>query len=243
MDGQAEELKEAPYVISGITKETPDVYAFELKPKEGSMLDFKPGMFLMLTYKNGNEKIARAYSIASAPGSEAIRLYIHMVNGMLTSKLANAKVGDIYYVSGPYGQFKFDESKEENKKILLVAGGTGIAPFMSFMEYIKKRMLGIDVALIYSVRYPNEIIARKELDELKNAIKLKLTVTVTRPQEGDGWSGETGHINEEMVKRNVPDAIERTAYLCGPLAFVNAMNEVFANIGIPKERVKADVWG
>ncbi|MFP3215407.1 MAG: FAD-binding oxidoreductase [Candidatus Micrarchaeota archaeon] len=231
-----------PYYISEIIKETPDVTIFRFKSADGSVLDFSPGMFIMLYYKaNTPDEIGRAYSIASAPGSDTIELIISMIHGRLTSKLEEAKVGDIYHISGPYGQFKFDPSK--NKKVLFIAGGTGLAPFLSMLRYIKQKNLGIDVALMYSVRYPNEIIRRAELEEFEKSLNMKLVITVTRPQPGDNWSGETGHINEDMIKRNVPDFMERDPYICGPLAFTNAMKQALINIGVDVAKIKADVWG
>jgi len=229
------------YRISEIIKETPDVTIFRFKSGDGSILDFEPGMFIMLYYKSSTEEIGRAYSIASAPGSDTIELIISMIHGKVTSKLEEAKIGDIYYVSGPYGQFRFDPNR--NKKVLFIAGGTGVAPFLSMLRYLKEKALTTDVSLIYSVRYPNEIIRKAELEELSKSINLKLTITVTRPQQGDNWSAETGHINEDMIKRIVPDFSERDPYICGPLAFTKAMKQVLNNLGVEDSRIRADVWG
>jgi ferredoxin-NADP reductase len=231
-----------PYYLDEVIAETPDVKIFRFKSTDGSSLDFEPGMFIMLYYKaNTPDEIGRAYSIASAPGSEIIELFISMVHGRLTSKLEEAKVGDIYHISGPYGQFKFNPSA--NKKVLFIAGGTGISPFMSMLRFIKSRGLQIDVSLLYSVRYPYEIIRRSELEELEKSIGAKIVVTVTRPQPGDNWNGETGHINEDMVRRRVPDFMERDPYICGPPAFSNAMKQVLKNIGIEESKIRAEMWG
>jgi ferredoxin-NADP reductase len=200
-------------------------------------------MFIMLYYKDPvtSQEIGRAYSVASRPGIDTIELFISMVHGRFTSKLDTAKVGDVYYVSGPYGQFKFDPKK--NRKVLFIAGGTGIAPFMSMLRHIKEKSIDIDAILMYSVRYPTEIIRKGELEDFASSIGLKLVVTITRPQPNDNWNGETGHINEEMVKRHVADLAERDCYICGPLNFTNAMKGVLNNLGIEGSKVKADVWG
>lgn len=197
----------------------------------------------MLYYKDPttSQEIGRAFSIASRPGIDTIELFISMIHGRFTSKLDTAKVGDIYYVSGPYGQFKFDPKK--NRKVLFIAGGTGIAPFMSMLRHIKEKSLDIDAILMYSVRFPTEIIRKDELEDLASSIGLKIVVTVTRPQPNDNWNGETGHINEEMIKRHVADFAERDCYICGPLNFTKAMKEALSNLGIEGSKVKADVWG
>jgi ferredoxin-NADP reductase len=164
-----------------------------------------------------------------------------MVHGPFTSYLDKAKLGDEYFVTGPYGQFAF--SPDKDKKVLFLAGGTGISPFMSMLREIKLMGKDTDVCMIYSIRYPNEIIRRAELEELASKIKLKLNVTVTRPQPGDGWTGETGHIDASMIKRLVPDYAQRAPYICGPLAFSKAMKDALVAIGVPLSSIKADVWG
>ncbi len=232
-----------PYKITEIIHATPDVDIFKMSAQDGTRLNFEPGMFVMLNYVNSEtgEKIARAFSIASAPNSESLDFFVHMVHGRFTSKLDNAKVGDVYYVSGPYVQFKFNPNSDS--KVLFIAGGTGIAPFMSMLRHIKNISSGNDVILIYSVRYPNEIIEKEELESLAKEIKLKTVVTVSRPQPGDGWTGETGHIDAKMISKYASDIKERGVYISGPLAFTKAMKEVVASLGIPPEKVRADVWG
>jgi Na+-transporting NADH:ubiquinone oxidoreductase subunit F len=197
----------------------------------------------MLTYldNNTNEKITRAFSIASAPKAETIDFYVHMVHGQITTKLENAKVGDTYYISGPHGQFKFIANVD--KKVLFIAGGTGLAPFMSMLKHIYNMKLDTDIILLYSIRYPNEIIRKEELEALEKELNMKIVITVTRPAENDGWEGEKGHIDSEMIKRHVDDLNERSVYICGPLPFVKAMKESLSSLGVEGVKVKADVWG
>ncbi|MGD0510962.1 MAG: hypothetical protein ABSA33_03930 [Candidatus Micrarchaeaceae archaeon] len=66
---------------------------------------------------------------------------------------------------------------------------------------------------------------------------------MTRPKEGDGWTGRTGHIDAQMLKDTAPDISERTMYICGPLAFVKAVKDALVSLNISQERIKADVWG
>lgn len=237
------QFNEKPYRITEIIAETPDVTLFRLMSEDKALMDFDPGMFIMLACidQTTNERIARAYSIASAPNQDFIELYIHMIHGKFTSHLDAAKIGDIYYVSGPHGQFRF--SAATDKKVLFLVGGTGLAPCMSMLRDIKSKNSGTDVVLLYSVRYPNEVIRKNELAELEGLLALKAIVTVTRPQPDDGWTGQTGHVDAEMIKRYSPDFMERKAYLCGPLPFVKAIKEALISLGMKEESVKVDVWG
>ncbi len=237
------QLQHKKYFISYINKETPDVSLFRLEARDATKVTFRSGMFMMLECSDPKTgaKISRAYSIASAPQQNFLEFLIGLVHGQFTSHLDTAKIGDEYLVTGPYGQFSF--SPELNKKVLFLAGGTGISPFLSMLREINMLGCSNDVRMLYSVRYPNEIIRRAELEELAKQTCLNLSVTVTRPQPGNGWTGETGRIDADMIKKLVPDYAERTPYICGPLAFAKAMKDVLISIGIPPADIRADIWG
>ncbi len=227
------------YKVAEIIEESPDVKLYKFRALDNTKLDFDPGMFVMIKYKDQTQEIARAFSIASEPNSETLDFYIHLINGRFTSKIALAKVGDIYYITGPYGQFKFIPG--ENKKLMFIAGGTGIAPFISMLRYIITRKLDVDVILFYSVRFSNEIIARSELQEMEKLVNLKTIITVTR--EDTSWNGEHGRITKEMIEKYMPECNERMTYICGPLEFAKAMKNISISCNIPSEKISADIWG
>ncbi|MDE1823804.1 MAG: FAD-dependent oxidoreductase, partial [Candidatus Micrarchaeota archaeon] len=195
--------------------------------------------------KDNKRYLAKSFSIASDPASAVMELYIvkrsHMGTALEhTSHFVDAGIGDSYYVKGPYGQFRFIPS--ENRKVLFVAGGTGLAPFVSMLRQIDRLKSGNDVDLLYSVKYPTEIIRKEELGQLAKSINLKATITVTRPQPTDNWSGEKGHIDAEMIRRHSQDVAERACYICGPPAFVKAIKDALVSLGVKPERISADVW-
>lgn len=111
----------APYVLADMLKTTPEVTTFTFKAQNGSSVDFTPGMFAMLTYNDPQtgEKVSRAFSMANSPPSDSLQFFISLIGGKLTSKLAVAKIGDVYQISAPYGQFKFDINS--GNKLLFLA--------------------------------------------------------------------------------------------------------------------------
>ncbi|MGC8676363.1 MAG: ferredoxin--NADP reductase [Candidatus Micrarchaeia archaeon] len=242
-----DQITEKIYTLAERLDETPEVLTLRFEPEDGKPLDFEPGMFIMISGidAEGKQHVARAFSIASDPGSSTLELYAvkqpHPGTAMArTSHFAEAAIGSKFLVKGPYGQFKFDPYKDQ--KVLYIAGGTGIAPFMSMLRHIKALGANTDVKLIYSVKYPSEIIRKSELAELQKRIRLELFVTVTRPQQGDGWTGLTGHINSDMIKKIVPDFGERMCYICGPPKFVQAIKAALAELDVKPEKIMADVW-
>ncbi len=240
-------VTEKLYKLTEKIDETPEVLTIRFAPDDGLAVQFDPGMFYMISGVDaaGKKYVYRSFSIASDPASPVMEYYIVKHNHIGTqlehdSHFVASNIGDKYYMKGPFGQFRFDP--DENKKVLFVAGGTGLAPFISMLRHIEKVGSGNDVDLLYSIKYPTEIIRKQELEDFEKRLGLKTTITVTRPQEGDGWSGETGHVNAEMIKRHSPDVTERTCYICGPPAFVKAIKDALSSLGVKPERISADVW-
>lgn len=241
------EIKEKRYKLTQKLDETPEVMTIELAPEDNAPILFDPGMFIMISGIDaaGKRYVARSFSVASDPVVPEMEFYIvkhpHVGTALEhDSYFTTAAIGTTFMIKGPYGQFRFDPSKDN--KVLFVAGGTGLAPFMSMLRQIKRTNSGNDVVMLYSVKYPTEIIRKQELGELAQQINLKTTITVTRPQPTDNWTGDTGHITAEMIKKYSADVVERMCYICGPPAFVKAVKDALISLGVPAQRVSADVW-
>lgn len=240
-------VTERKYTLSEKIDETPEVLILKFMPEDGQPSPFDPGMFMMITGIDdaGKRYTARAFSIASDPSSPGMEFMVIKEpkhgDHIGKSHFVDAKIGDTFFMKGPNGQFRFDPSID--RKVIFLAGGTGLAPFVSMMRHIKSTNSHCDVVLLYSTKFPTEIILKDELGSYAEDLHAKLAITVTRPQQGDGWTGQTGHIDAEMIKNHAPDYTERTAYICGPLAFVKAVKEALMSLGLQNEMVKADVWG
>ena len=117
-----------PYVLERVEKLSPDIFRFRFRARDGAAVDFIPGMFAMLAYRDDKtgEEIARAYSISSVPNANYFDFVITLIHGQMTSKLEAAKPGDVYYISGPTAMFKIDA--DPGKKFLFLAGGLWTRP-------------------------------------------------------------------------------------------------------------------
>ena len=243
----AMQITERKYSLVEKIDETPEVLILKFMPDDNLPVEFDPGMFMMITGVDaqGKRYTARAFSIASDPSTPGMEFMVikEPKHGehIGRSHFVDAKVGDTFMLKGPNGQFRFDP--KVNRKVLFIAGGTGLAPFISMLRNIKATSSQSDVILIYSVKFPTEIIDKAELEGYKSSLGAKLIVTVTRPQEGDGWAGQTGHVDSAMISKYVKDLAERTVYICGPLAFVKAAKDALAALNVPQQMIKADVWG
>ncbi len=240
-------ITERRYILTEKIDETPEVLIIKFMPEDKNPTPFDPGMFMMITGidESGKRYTGRAFSIASDPSTPGMEFMVikEPAHGdhIGKSHFVDAKVGDVFFLKGPNGQFRFDPNTD--KKVLFLAGGTGLAPFISMLRHIKVTNSESDVVLLYSTKFPTEIIAKDELNNYTKELSCEIVVTVTRPQPGDNWTSQTGHIDAEMIKKYAPDYMERGAYICGPLAFVKAVKDALIALGVPNEKIKADVWG
>jgi glycine betaine catabolism B len=240
-------IVDVKYLVSEKIDETPEVIIVRFKPENNAHGAFDPGMFMMISGlgPDGQRFVARAYSIASDPSAPEMEFFIIKEpkhgDHIGRSYFADVQIGAQFMLKGPNGQFRFDPAKDS--KVLFIAGGTGLAPFMSMLRHMKVINAQTDAIMMYSVKFPTEIIRKDELNAFTQLLKFKLNVTVTRPAPGDGWTGLTGHIAAPMIQRVVPDFAERMCYICGPLEFVKAVKDALASLNVPPQRVSADVWG
>ncbi len=217
---------EYKYKVKKIEKQE-DVKIFYLEPIDKKM-EFKPGQFCSIYIPEYGKTLMRPYSIASAPEQNFLRLVIRMVNGLFTSKLDKIKEGAILGVLGPFGHFFYNNEK----KVVMFAAGTGIAPMIGILEHIKIREIPANITIFFSNR--KHIPCKKFLD-LFNTI-----YTIT---EDPNWNGEKGRFDLEKVKKYKEDFSGCSVFICGPTGFAKAMKEISIKLGAREEDIHVEAWG
>ncbi|MEM3372592.1 MAG: FAD-binding oxidoreductase [Candidatus Anstonellales archaeon] len=178
-------------------KETEDIITFRYKRLDGKKLDFFPGQFVSLTVPNMPEEFrkTRAYSICSSPYSQFIDLSIKIKESGFTRILSEEKIGSKHKMIGPLGEFIFDENVY--KKVVFIAGGIGITPFMSMLRYIRdKNISDVEVYLFFSNRTVESIPFNKELDDIKSKMKSVNIIYIITRKQVEGY--ELGRMNEQI---------------------------------------------
>jgi ferredoxin-NADP reductase len=220
-----------------IISRTHDVTSFRFpRPAE---LDYKPGQFLYITLKQGDKELSKHFSFSSSPTEkDHIEFTKKFTEHEFSVALKEAKVGDWARIDAPFGQFTFEG---EYPKIVLLGGGIGITPFMSICKNATDKGLDSKITLFYGCRTENDMAFIKELEELaQKNMNLKLIPIVTQPTPQ--WKGATGIINAEMVKQLLPDFQENMFYTCGPPPMVEAMEKLVVSLGLPKEKLKRELF-
>jgi ferredoxin-NADP reductase len=142
--------------------------------------------------------------------------------------------------TGPFGQFYLNP--EQEKKIVLIAAGSGITPMIGMLRYIDDLCLDTDAILLYCVRTADDIIFREEFEALQGRLKnLRCHVALSKP--GPDWSGARGHISREFVTNAVPDTGGRVFFLCGPPPFMDTTKALLADLNVDPARVRQETFG
>ena len=223
--------------IQQIIPRTHDVTSFRF-PRPAD-LEYKPGQFFFVTLKQGDKELTKHFSFSSSPTEKNhIEFTKKFTDHEFSLALKAAAVGDWAKIDAPYGQFTFEG---EYPKIALLCGGIGITPFISFCKNAADRGLTSRITLFYGCRTPKDIAFKEELAELaaKNQ-NLKLVLMVTEPTTE--WTGTTGLINAEMIKRELPDYQNNIFFTCGPPPMVEAMERLVVSLGLPKETLKREYF-
>jgi glycine betaine catabolism B len=151
-----------------------------------------------------------------------------------------ASIGLTVEASTPAGQFCFDET--QYRRIVLIAGGSGITPFMSMLRYIDDRCLSTEVTLLYFVRTSKDIIFETELKSLQSRLPRFHLVTVLS-QPDPRWIGLTGHLTRDLIEINVEDVTSSTFFICGPPGMMKAAREVLEAMKVNSARIKQENFG
>lgn len=157
--------------------------------------------------------------------------------GDFTRRLADTPPGTAVYLDGPHGAFGIDRYPAPG--YVFIAGGIGITPFMACLRTMAERGDHRPVVLIYAVKSWDAATFREAIAALTD--RLTLTVFYVLEQPHDGWTGDHGFIDAELLARRLPaDSLPRDYLLCGPSPMMNAVRDALHGRGITDEHIHSE---
>jgi ferredoxin-NADP reductase len=143
-------------------------------------------------------------------------------------------------IEGPYGSLILHT--DSTKPAVFIAGGIGITPFMSMIRYATKENLPHKIFLFYSNRRPEDSAYLAELQQKERGNpNFHLIATMTQMENSKlPWHGETGYINEAMIKKYIEDITKPIYYLAGPPEMISAMREILLKMGVLEDNIRAE---
>ncbi len=220
-------------VIIDVRKDTPDIKTFRVVSPEGKKLfEHRPGQCAMVSIPGVGEAM---FSITSSPTNTEYMEFSIKKCGCVTTWLHQAEVGQQVTVRGPYGNpFPVDDVFA-GKDLLFVAGGVGLAPLRSVINYCRHyrdRYGKIDI--VYGSRSKDDLLDYEEIiNEWSTDEGVNVHLTIDREQEG--WDGHVGFV-PNYVKELGFDT-NKIAVLCGPPIMIKFTLEGLRSLGFEKTQV------
>jgi len=202
-------------------------------------LPYQAGQFATLEF-DGLPGVARSYSFASPPSPAAqTNFYVRKVPGGAFSTFVHetALVGQRLRVEGPQGEFWLRDGQDP---LLMVAGGSGLAPILAMLEHAKEGgHASRPVHLLFGARTSDDLYELENIRALQAQWKAPLTFSPILSAEpiGSEWKGERGLVADFIPPQA---ATNSDAYLCGPPPMVDAVLQKLLSSGGRRERIHAD---
>lgn len=213
-----------------------------LEAADGGVFEFRPGMFASISFiHDGIPYGPKPFSVASSPLDRKKLEFCVRKSGDTTTAMFRLEPGNPVTILGPYGNFTLEEPM--SKHVVLIAGGTGIAPLMSMLRYAITKRFKTKIVLLFSAQTQHDILYRDELEHIADEHdNFSLIVTLTREPQDSDWSGPRGRLDEELLKDVIPDRHHADCYICGPQGFVASVTDLLADIGVVEEHVHKEKW-
>ena len=220
-------------VVTDIRRDTPDVKTFRVEaPEGGKVFEHIPGQCAMLSIPGAGEGM---FSITSSPTQKNYMEFSIKKCGCLTSWLHQMEVGQQIGIRGPYGNGFPVDTDFAGKDLLFIAGGIGLAPLHSVINYCRDNRDNYGkIDIVYGSRSMDDLVDYQEiLDEWCKEDGINVYLTIDREQEG--WNGHVGFV-PNYVKELGFD-VNKTAVICGPPIMIKFTLAGLVELGFPKSNV------
>ncbi len=238
--------------IAEIIERAADCRSFVLVPDEEKgtkqLAYFGAGKYLTVFEAVEGMPITRAYSISSSP-KDALKgkyvLTIKLVEGGLMSQYIfdTWTVGRSVEVSAPAGNFEYQELRDA-KKVICIAGGSGITPFVSMANAIADGDEDFELTLLYGSRNAESILFREELDALsKKCEKIKVVHVLSDENAKEAEGFEKGFITAELIEKYAPSNEKYSIFLCGPQQMYAFVDKELEKLGLERKYIRHEMFG
>jgi ferredoxin-NADP reductase len=186
----------------------------------------------------------RSYSIASAPEDAHVELMVERIeDGEVSPYLVGElRPGDELELRGPIGGY-FVWEQALGGPLVLLAGGSGIAPLRAMVRHHRAAGSDVPVRLLYSARAERELVYRDELAAAEGGEPVDVRFTLTRERPPD-WRGYGRRIDRELIADVAWPAGERPlAFVCGPTSFVETAADALVSLGHDPGRIRTERFG
>lgn len=233
------------YNIQNITKKANNTYTVQFAMQNGNEpYTHNPGQFHFIKFTNckylNNEE--HPFTISSSPSQKSYLASTIKASGDFTSQIHRLQEGDKVKIIGPFGKMSFME-KSHSGPIVFIAGGIGITPFASMLQYMADMNHQREVTLFYFNATEADIAFREELDTISENTSLNLKVVHILSKQ-DNWEGEKGRFSTKLLEKYCPDSISTNDYyVCGPPLMSQSVIGSLKELQVPLNKIHSEMFG
>lgn len=217
-----------------------DTMAFHWEIPDG--FEFKAGQLGDFTLIDPSETDAegntRPFSFVYAPSENKLVTTTRLRDTAFKRVLKDLPVGSEVEFDAPHGSFTLH--KTEATPAVFLIGGIGITPVRSMIAEATNQKTDHPITLLYSNKTPDDAPFLSDFEDMAAENPNFTFVPVMTRTNAEQWSGESGHIDEEMLKRHVSDVSKPIYYLSGPADMVQAMQKMLVNAGANEDNIRAE---
>ena len=220
-------------VVTDIRIETPDIKTFRVVTPDGKKaFEHQPGQCAMLSIPGVGEAM---FSITSSPTNKDFMEFSIKKCGCVTEWLHSLELGQEITIRGPYGKPFPVDTDFSGKSLLFIAGGVGLAPLRSVINYCRHyrdRYGKIDI--VYGSRSKEDLLDYKEIvEEWANDNGVNVYLTIDNPQKE--WDGHVGFVPNYVKELNFDR--DKIAVLCGPPIMIKFTLDALQALGFDKKQI------
>jgi CDP-4-dehydro-6-deoxyglucose reductase len=215
-----------------------DVMGLFLRLPIAEEFSFEPGQYIDILLPGGRR---RSFSIASPPhDARPLELHVRRVaGGEFTDRLFHDDMQSaLLTIEGPLGTFVYHPHLGVAPPMLLIGGGTGIAPLLSILKHVIDNRIERDMQLFWGVRGEQDLYAQATLETLSRRAS-SFSYTPVLSEAGASWRGLTGWVHEAAFK-DIEDLESHEVYAAGPPAMIAALQREYAARGASSRRLYFD---
>lgn len=239
-----------PLSVTAVRRTTHDALIITLDAGvHAHAFQFQAGQYLTLRALIAGREERRSYSICSASQDQQLQIGIKRVHGGCFSSWAmnSLSVGDTLEVMAPVGRFgELETSERPLKHLLAIAAGSGITPILSILKSGLAADQHTRFTLIYGNRSSASIMFREELEDLKNRYVERVNLVHVLSREQQDIELFNGRLDErkcaEILRLWLGSSEIDAAFLCGPIAMMEAARSALLAHGLTPQRVRLELF-
>jgi benzoate/toluate 1,2-dioxygenase reductase subunit len=214
--------------LTDINRLSDSTLSFTVAGDQVRAMHFLPGQYVNVQVPGTDQSRAYSFSSMVKQADESVSFLIRVVpEGLMSTYMAEkASVGDSITLRGPFGSFYLRDIK---RPVLMLAGGTGLAPFLAMLEKIQQDGSEYPIHLIYGVTHDTDLVEMDKLEAFAEAID-NFSFSACVASEESSWP-QKGYVTNHMQPGHLHDG-DVDIYLCGPPPMVEAVNSYMQEKGI-----------